>query len=85
MQVRCEKLKHRNPRDMEHQQVVETALQRYLVRVDELPKDWPIPHAVERYRWLVEEFRISLFAQSLGTSVPISGSRLDRYWEDLAL
>jgi ATP-dependent helicase HrpA len=32
----------------------------------------------ERLRWLVEEFRVSLFAQELGTVEPVSAVRLDR-------
>ncbi|MBO0810193.1 MAG: DUF3418 domain-containing protein, partial [Actinobacteria bacterium] len=27
-------------------------------------------------RWLIEEFRVSLFAQSLGTPVPVSEKRI---------
>jgi ATP-dependent helicase HrpA len=32
----------------------------------------------ERFRWLVEEFRVSLFAQELGTAEPVSAVKLDR-------
>jgi ATP-dependent helicase HrpA len=32
------------------------------------------------YRWMVEEYRVSLFAQELGTSVPVSAKRLERQW-----
>jgi ATP-dependent helicase HrpA len=32
----------------------------------------------EAFRWLVEEFRVSLFAQELGTAVPVSAVKLDR-------
>ncbi len=32
-------------------------------------------------RWLLEEFRVSLFAQELKTSVPISPKRLEEAWE----
>jgi ATP-dependent helicase HrpA len=31
------------------------------------------------FRWLVEEFRVSLFAQELGTSEPVSAVKLDRW------
>jgi ATP-dependent helicase HrpA len=31
-----------------------------------------------RFRWLVEEFRVSLFAQELGTAEPVSPVKLDR-------
>lgn len=37
--------------------------------------------ALMEYRWWIEEFRISLFAQTLKTQVPISGKRLDKQWE----
>lgn len=32
---------------------------------------------IEKLRWMIEEFRVSLFAQELGTSMPISAKRLD--------
>ena len=31
----------------------------------------------EEFRWLLEEFRVSLFAQELGTAVPVSARRLE--------
>jgi ATP-dependent helicase HrpA len=34
--------------------------------------------AVERLRWLIEEFRVSLFAQELGTAEPVSAVKLER-------
>ncbi len=34
-----------------------------------------------RYRWLLEELRVSLFAQQLGTAVPVSAERLRRQWQ----
>ncbi len=33
-----------------------------------------------KLRWMVEEFRVSLFAQELGTAYPISAKRLDEQW-----
>jgi ATP-dependent helicase HrpA len=39
------------------------------------------PAALANYRWMVEEFRISLFAQELGTSAPASAKRLDAQWQ----
>ena len=37
--------------------------------------------ALERFRWLIEEFRVSLFAQELGTTEPVSERRLQAAWE----
>jgi ATP-dependent helicase HrpA len=31
------------------------------------------------FRWMVEEFKISLFAQELGTTYPVSATRLDKW------
>jgi ATP-dependent helicase HrpA len=33
-----------------------------------------------QYRWMLEEFRVSLFAQELKTSIPISCKRLSEQW-----
>jgi ATP-dependent helicase HrpA len=35
------------------------------------------------YRWMLEEFRVSLFGQQLGTSIPVSAKRLDRQWASI--
>ena len=34
------------------------------------------------YGFLLEEFRVSLFAQQLGTARPVSAKRLARHWQD---
>ena len=37
---------------------------------------------LEEFRWLVEELRISLFAQELKTPFPVSAKRLQKYWDE---
>lgn len=39
--------------------------------------------ALVQFRWMIEEFRISLFAQELKTSIPISAQRLQKAWEQI--
>ena len=39
--------------------------------------------ALRDYRWLLEEYRVSLFAQTLKTAVPVSAARLDRLWAEI--
>ena len=39
--------------------------------------------AIRAFRWLVEEFRVSLFAQELGTAEPVSVVRLQRALEEI--
>ena len=36
----------------------------------------PLPDFVDEVGWLLEELRVSLFAQSLGTAVPVSEKRV---------
>ncbi len=38
---------------------------------------------LERFRWLIEEWRVSLFAQELGSAQPISLQRLQKRWAAL--
>ncbi len=35
---------------------------------------------LEAFHWGLEEFRISLFAQELGTRFPVSAARLEKQW-----
>jgi len=39
--------------------------------------------AVEEYRWMMEEFKVSLFAQELGTAYPVSLNRLRKKKEEI--
>lgn len=40
----------------------------------------PVPE-LEDFRWLLEELRVSLFAQTLKTPMPVSVKRLQKIWE----
>ncbi|MFZ3088159.1 MAG: ATP-dependent RNA helicase HrpA [Methylotenera sp.] len=42
-----------------------------------------IPQNVLDYRWLIEELRVSLFAQELKTPFPVSIKRLEKIWQDM--
>jgi ATP-dependent helicase HrpA len=38
---------------------------------------------LDEFRWLLEELRVSLFAQELRTPMPVSVKRLQKVWESL--
>jgi ATP-dependent helicase HrpA len=38
---------------------------------------------LDEFRWLIEELRISLFAQELRTPQPVSVKRLEKSWQQL--
>ena len=41
-----------------------------------------LPPAEDEFRWLLEELRVSLFAQQLRTRVPVSARRLTQAWSE---
>jgi ATP-dependent helicase HrpA len=45
------------------------------------PKSQALGQCLEEFRWMIEEFKVSLFAQELGTAFPISAKRLDQQLE----
>ena len=44
-------------------------------------KDLVIPEQ-DPFRWAIEEFRVSLFAQQLKTAYPVSVKRMDKLWDE---
>ena len=42
-----------------------------------------IPQALQDFRWLIEELRVSLFAQELKTPFPVSIKRLEKTWAEM--
>jgi hypothetical protein len=42
---------------------------------------YALPERYQQYRWMLEELRVSLFAQALTTLVPVSIKRLHKQWE----
>ena len=46
--------------------------------------DSPFPDPwTDQFRWLLEEYRVSVFAQQLGTAVPVSDKRMEQAWLQL--
>jgi ATP-dependent helicase HrpA len=54
----------------------------YLAALKKLEANPPKPaearQRLEEFRWMVEEYKVSLFAQELGTAAPVSPKRLDQ-------
>jgi ATP-dependent helicase HrpA len=48
----------------------------YLHRVDALPEGRPPSAGLCKVRWMLEELRVSLWAQQLGTAHPVSDTRI---------
>jgi len=48
----------------------------YQALLNKLPKNSQVPEGLRDVRWMIEELRVSLFAQTLGTKFPISEKRV---------
>jgi len=73
---RLDKIKTDPTRDRQWMNEVTPHWQRYLANVNKLSSA-----EFEHYRWMVEEFRISLFAQGIKTTYPVSAKRLSKQWD----
>lgn len=56
----------------------------YIRRDELLNKQHIESQQLNHYRWMLEEYRVSLFAQELKTRFPISEKRLKTYWNELS-
>jgi ATP-dependent helicase HrpA len=81
MALRIDKVREDPERDA-HRQAELAPLIQNLVRALSQRKGRPDPR-LEDFRWLLEELRVSLFAQTLRTPMPVSVKRLQKAWEAL--
>jgi len=75
--VRVEQARLDPATDLLRQKKVEPFWSRYL----DCEFDYSEP--VENWRYLLEEYRVSVFAQGLKTSVRVSARRLEQAWEEV--
>ena len=76
--LRLDKLRADPARDAARLAELRPLEQRWLRRLADLKG---APHArMDDHRWLLEELRVSLFAQELRTPQPVSVKRLDKAW-----
>jgi ATP-dependent helicase HrpA len=83
MEYRLEKLPGNQRRDLDRMRRVEDVQDAYERLRDELPPGREAARALERIRWMIEELRVSLFAEALGTPLPVSEKRIYRAMDEL--
>lgn len=79
--IRLEKMPREMGREREFLHTIEPLWSRYAVKRDEQQRQGIRDPELVLYRWMLEEFRVSFFAQQLGTVMTVSVKRLDRQWE----
>ncbi|MFB4204641.1 ATP-dependent RNA helicase HrpA [Arhodomonas sp. KWT2] len=80
---RLDRLEREPGRDAEPHRAVRRWWERYLERRAQHERKGVNDPALAHFRWLVEEYRISQFAQDLGTRERVSERRLAEAWDEV--
>ena len=70
-------------RDARHAQAVAALAQRHRERADRNRASGRAEPGLDAFRWLLEELKVSLFAQELRTPFPVSYNRVEKAWSEL--
>jgi len=84
IEKRLQKIQANPDRDRKARIEISTLWAEYKKRADALTINRQSSTQLEQYRWLLEEYRISLFAQEIGTLTPVSAKRLKKIWNDIS-
>jgi ATP-dependent helicase HrpA len=80
--LRLQKYRANAERDAKHAATVQSLWQDYESRAEADRAAERTNPKLEEYRWLIEELRVSLFAQELRTPFPVSAKRLARFRDE---
>ena len=83
VELRLEKLGSQVQKDRVWSGELSNLWTQYKARADKHAQEGKRDEQLTLYRWLLEEYRVSLFAQQLGTKVPISDKRLSKQWSQV--
>ena len=84
MTLRLEKYSSNPARDAAREADIQELEQMWQEKTDGLVKQGlPVSDDLAAFRWMIEELRVSLFAQELKTPYPVSVKRLLKEWERL--
>ena len=85
MTLRLEKYSSNPARDAAREADIQELEQMWQEKTDGLVKQGqPVSDDLAAFRWMIEELRVSLFAQELKTPYPVSVKRLLKVWEGLS-
>jgi ATP-dependent helicase HrpA len=82
---RIEKLAHAAVRDRQRMAEMAEMQQKWSAWEAQCREEGRVDDRIEEIRWQLEELRISLFAQELGTAFPVSVKRVEKRWRALGL
>ena len=82
-QIRLEKAPRERNRDQMLMQEIQDFETRLAKRREAARRQGPEDPELTEFGWWIEELRVSLFAQQLGTLEPVSTKRLEKRWAEL--
>ena len=82
---RFDKSKTNATRDRQSRLMFSKLWDEYLKRQQSLAKQHVESEELDHYRWMLEEYRVSLYAQELKTRFPVSEKRLRTFWNELSV
>jgi ATP-dependent helicase HrpA len=82
--MRLERLPDVVPTDRDRMEAVHELERAYRARLEAWPKGRPVPAALREVPWLLEELRVSHFAQGLGVKGAVSSKRIRRILQETA-
>ncbi|MCL6269292.1 ATP-dependent RNA helicase HrpA [Sansalvadorimonas sp. 2012CJ34-2] len=85
VELRLDKLGANYNRDRVYVDELQHLHDAWNARREALAKVHIIDKTLWQYRWMLEEYRVSLFAQTLKTRIPVSDKRLRKVWEEIAI
>ncbi|MCP3870233.1 MAG: ATP-dependent RNA helicase HrpA [Gammaproteobacteria bacterium] len=83
--VRLDKLGHAVARDRQLIQEMSGQYRQWQVWDERCRTNGKADERIDEMRWHLEELRVSLFAQELGTAYPVSLKRIGKRWKELGL
>lgn len=83
IEIRLQNMLHQVDKDQQKMQEIAKFQQWYWQSIEKRQKDATVNPEREVFRWMLEEFRVSLFAQQLKTAKPVSAKRLEKAWNSL--
>ena len=83
--LRLDKLGHAAARDRQLTRELKPLLEKWQQRDEKARQRGRPDPRVDEIRWMIEELRVSLFAQELKTRYPVSLKRLQKRWQELGL
>ncbi|CAM3695576.1 ATP-dependent RNA helicase HrpA [Parendozoicomonas haliclonae] len=83
IEQRLDKLGANYNRDRVYVEELQNLHEQWQKRREALEKQNIVDDALWQYRWMLEEYRVSLFAQSLKTRMQVSDKRLRKAWEEV--